>query len=130
MRKLLLFLLLSALTLGFSPGALRSAPARSYQTRQLRKQHKEQRKDLKQQERTMKKIMDQHELSDEQRKRFKHDLKTQQRLLRKTQKDDSRRLNRPKKLPRQLHTLRSDPHFRLNHPEESLSKKYPCSSRI
>ena len=91
MRKLLLFLLLSALTLGFSPGALRSAPARSYQTRQLRKQHKEQRKDLKQQQRAMNKIMDQHGLSDDQRKRFKNDMKMQERLLHKSQKDASRK---------------------------------------
>ena|SRR5215831_11533243 len=91
MRKLLL-LLLSALMVGFSPGALESAPARSYQARQLKKQHKAQRKDLTEQERAMKKVTDQHQLSDEQRKRFKNDMKVQKQLLHKSQKDDSRRL--------------------------------------
>jgi len=97
MRKLLL-LLLSAVILGFSPGALGSAPARSYQTRQLKKQQKAQRKDLKQEERATKKMMDQHELSDEQRKRFKNDMKMQKRLLHKSQKDDSRRLKQAKQV--------------------------------
>ena len=90
MRKFLL-LLLAALTLGFSADALLSAPARSYEARQLKKQHKAQRKDLKQQQRAINKIMDQHGLSDDQRKRFKNDMKMQERLLHKSEKDDSRR---------------------------------------
>ena len=90
MRKFLL-LLLAALTLGSPAGALLSAPARSYEARQLKKQHKAQRKDLKQQQRAMNKIMDQHGLSDDQRKRFKNDMKMQERLLHKSQKDASRK---------------------------------------
>ena len=90
MRKFLL-LLLAALTLGSPTAALLSTPARSYEARQLKKQHKAQRKDLKQQQRAINKIMDQHGLSDDQRKRFKNDMKMQERLLHKSQKDDSRK---------------------------------------
>ena len=90
MRKFLL-LLLAALTLGSPTAALLSAPARSYEARQLKKQHKAQRKDLKQQQRAMNKIMDQHGLSDDQRKRLKNDMKMQERLLHKSEKRDSRR---------------------------------------
>ena len=85
-------LLLAAVTLGPTAGALQAFPGRSYESRQLRKQHKVQRKDLKQQQGAMRKAMGQHELSGEQRGGFKSNLKMQQRLLHKSQKDDSRRL--------------------------------------
>jgi hypothetical protein len=91
MRKFPL-LLLAAAILGPPAGALRAAPAGSLEARQLKKRQKAQRKDLKEQQRAMKKVMGQHELSDEQRERFKNDLKMQERLLHKSQKDDSRRL--------------------------------------
>jgi len=98
MRKLLLLLSLSALALGSLSGTLLSAPARSFGERQLKMQQKKQRKDLKQQQRAMKKVIDQHELSDEQRKRFTNDMKMQERLLHKSQKDDSRRLKQAQKV--------------------------------
>ena len=89
MRKFLL-LLLAALTLGSPAGALLSAPARSYEARQLKKQHKAQRKDLKQQQRAMNKIMDQHGLSDDQRKRFKNEKDDSRRQAQKAAKAASR----------------------------------------
>lgn len=92
------WLLLAAVILRPSAGALQAAPARSYETHQLKQHHKAQRKDLKEQQRAMKKVMDQHELSDDQRARFKNNLKMQKQLLRESQKDDSRRLKQSQKV--------------------------------
>jgi gas vesicle protein len=96
MRKFSI-LVLAAVVLGLPAGALQAAPARSYETRQLKQQHKAQQKDLKEQQRAMKKVMGQHEMSDEQGSRFKHDLKMQKQMLRKSQKDDARRLKQNQK---------------------------------
>jgi small-conductance mechanosensitive channel len=89
MRKTLL-LLFAAAMLGASAGNLRAAPARSYEARQLKKQHKGQGKALKQQQRAMKKVMGQHQLSADERDRFNNNLKMQKRLLHKRQKNESR----------------------------------------
>lgn len=91
-------LLLAAVILGPVAGALQAAPARSYETHQLKKHQKAERKDLKEQQRAMKKVMGQHELSDEQRERFKSNLKMQKQMLHESQKDDSRRLKQSQKV--------------------------------
>jgi ABC-type transport system involved in cytochrome bd biosynthesis fused ATPase/permease subunit len=106
MRKFLT-LLLAAVILGPRVGTLRAAPARSYEARQLKKQHKAQRKDLKQQQRAMKKVMAQHEMSGDQRQRFKNDLKVQKRMLHKSQKNDSRRLKQSQKVAKASHATSS-----------------------
>lgn len=107
MRKLSL-LLAAALSLSAVVVPLPAAPARSYEVRQLKKQHKAQRKSLKEQQRAMKSAMGQHELPAEQRRRFKNDLKMQKRLLAKGQKDESRGLKPHRKAAKATVTAASE----------------------
>ena len=108
MKKLSL-LLAAALSLSVALASIPAAPARSYEAHQLKKHHKAERKALKEQQRAMKRVMAQHQLSDDQRARFKNDLKMQKRLLHNGQKDESHNLKQSQKKQNQKHA-KTAPH--------------------
>jgi hypothetical protein len=93
MRRVLVLLAL-AVMLGSPLETLTASRDSNSEMHQLKKRHKEQNKALKQQQRAMKKVMDQHELSSDVTERFNHDLKMQRQLLRKDQKDETHNLKK------------------------------------
>jgi len=75
------------------------------ETKQLKKRHKAQKREAKQQQRAMHKVMAQHEQSSASRARFKNDMKMQRQMLRKSQKDETRRVKDKHKTDKHLHSL-------------------------
>lgn len=102
MRKLL-GAFCAAILLILPLGKLTAFPLPHREMKELKKRHKEQRKMLKQQQHTMKKVMGQHARSSDSRMRFKHDLTMQRQLLHGNQKDETRRLKKNQESLKQLH---------------------------
>ena len=102
MRKLLTSFV-AAILLALPLGKLTATPLPNQEMKELKKRHKEQRKMLKQQQHTMKKVMGQHAQSSDSRMRFKHDLKMQRQMLRKSQEAETRRLKENHESVKQLH---------------------------
>lgn len=84
-------LLLAALVLASQPVRLKATFGNA-EKRALNKRHKEQRKELKAQQRNMKKTLRGHALAKTDQKRFNQELKVQRRMLKKGQKDDAKNL--------------------------------------
>ncbi len=83
--------------------SIAALPLPHQEMKALRKQHKEQRKTLKQQQRAMKRVMTQHDLPSESQQRFRRNLKMQREELRRRQKDETRRLKHSHKAAEQAH---------------------------
>jgi hypothetical protein len=82
----------------FLPLANSSATPRSNpQHEALKHRQKEERKQLMQQQKAMRRVMAQHEQTLESRQRFQHDMKMQRRMLRERQKEETRRLTGSRK---------------------------------
>ncbi len=71
---------------------LRADPHPDQQLRALKRLHKEELKSQKAQQKAMRKVLAQHELTAASRRRLKHNLKMQHDLLRKEQRHETRRL--------------------------------------
>jgi hypothetical protein len=84
--------LLTAVGLGPAAGTLEAAYPRHTDTYSLKKEHKQQRKQLKEQQRGIKQTMSRHPQSREQQHLLKHELKAQKQTLRNQQKGESRML--------------------------------------
>jgi uncharacterized membrane protein YhiD involved in acid resistance len=98
--------LILAIPLVFPLGKLTAAPPRDQETKQLKKRHKAQNKEAKQQQRAMKRVMAQHEQSSDSRARFKHDLKMQRQMLRRSQKEETQRMKKKRKSDKKFHSSR------------------------
>lgn len=77
----------------------------------LKRRQKQERSQLRQQQRATRKVMAQHAISPEARRRFHRNLKMQRQLLKQKQKEERRLLkhSRPSRHPRQIPSLGS-PH--------------------
>jgi len=71
-------------------GAVHAAPRSTQEVRNLKRQQKLQRKQLKQQQRATRSVMSQHATSKEERLRLKRDLKAQRQVLKNSQKQELR----------------------------------------
>jgi gas vesicle protein len=87
MRRFLL-IVLAAIFLG--TGAIQAAPRSSQEVRNLKRQQKVQRKQLKEQQRAMRRVMSQHGTTRDERARMKRDLKSQRQVLKNSQKGELR----------------------------------------
>jgi hypothetical protein len=92
MSRRLLGAFAAAALLSVSFVSLSATPRSDSQQKALKRHQKEERKQLKQQQAAMKRVMAQHEQSAASRKRFQHDMKMQRQLLQKKQKEETRRL--------------------------------------
>jgi len=97
-KRRLLLLLLTAVMLVSLPAHLPAIGNR--EKHDLNKRHKEQRKFLKSQQRSMNKTLKGHALAKEDSGRYKRELKAQRRMLGKAQKDESRTLKARQKFDR------------------------------
>jgi hypothetical protein len=101
MRSVLI-LLMTAILLGSLPRPIEASPARDQEKHDLNKRHKDQRKALKVEQRGMKKVMKQHELSGAERQRFTHQLKMERQVLRSGQKDETKTLKERRKFTKRV----------------------------
>jgi hypothetical protein len=88
----LLGALASAVLLSIPLASLLATPSSNLQQSALKHRQKVERKQLKQQQAAMKRVMAQHQQSTASWQRFKHDMKMQRQLLRERQKEETRRL--------------------------------------
>ena len=102
MLKILNFLIVATMLL-LPLVRLAAVPPPDQEMKQLKKRHKAQKREAKQQQRAMNKVMAQHEQSSASRARFKHDMKMQRQMLRNNQKVETRRVKDKHKSDKKLH---------------------------
>ena len=91
MRKFVIALF-TVVALGTAAGALEAANPRHKYSYSLNKAHKQQRKQLKEQQRAVKQTMSRHPLSSDARRSLNRELKAQKKALHNQQKSESRML--------------------------------------
>jgi gas vesicle protein len=82
------FLTIVLAAIVFGAGAIQAAPRSSQEVHNLKKQQKEQRKQLKEQEHATRKAMSQHPTTKEEKARMNKDLKAQRQVLKVQQKQE------------------------------------------
>lgn len=87
MRRFLL-VVLAGIFLG--TGALQAAPRPTQEVRNLKRQQKVQRRQLKEQQRATRSVMSQHATSKDERARMNRDLKAQRQVLKNSQRQEIR----------------------------------------
>jgi gas vesicle protein len=87
MRRFLT-IVLASIVLG--TGAIQAAPRSTQEVRNLKRQQKVQRKQLKEQQRATRSVMSQHATSRDERTRMNRDLRAQRQVLKNSQKQELR----------------------------------------
>jgi hypothetical protein len=97
-------ILVSAIVLASMTGALKAGTGPDQQAQDLKQRQGEQRKQLKEQQRSMKAVMDQHPTTAQERKRFNNDMKMQRQMLKNSQKAERRTAEENQRFAKQAHS--------------------------
>jgi len=84
--------------------AIKAGTGPDKDSQELKQRQSEQRKQLKEQQRSMKAVMDQHPTTAQERKRFNNDMKMQRQMLKNSQKAERRTAEENQRFAKQAHS--------------------------